>query len=170
MIQDFENMVRQQAQRLQRQYADPRCCLVSATDGPPMCAKVLIQPEDKLTGWLPISVDWMGNGWGIVAPLSQGDQVLVIFQENDRDSGIIVKRLWDQRNLPPTQAGTAQSGEFWLVHQTGSIFKLTNDGNITVEAHAELDLNGQIVKVTATNEADINARSGQDGNLANGPS
>ncbi len=166
-MEDFRNLIRQEIERDLRNYAEPRCGLVSATDGPPMCAKVLIQPENVLSGWLPIAVDWMGNGWGWIAPLAANDQVLVIFQEASRDSGIIVKRLWDQRNTPPSQAGTAQAGELWLVHQTGSVFKLTNDGNITLSAHAELDLDGQVIKVTATNEADINAPSVKVGNLSN---
>lgn len=146
-LTDLKNMIRQEVERDLRNFAEPRCGLVSATDGPPMCAKVLVQPENVESGWLPISVDWMGNGWGIVAPLSVNDQVLVVFQEASRDSGIIVKRLWDQRNAPPSQAGNAQSGEYWLVHKSGSIFKLTNDGKVTLSSQTEADIDAPSVKV-----------------------
>lgn len=145
MISDLDNYMRQQMERNGRNYAEPRCATVTQFDASKMAAIVNVQPEDVATGWLPVSVDWMGNGWGFVAPLSVGDQVLVIFQEGDRDSGIIVKRLWDATNLPPSTGAAA--GELWLVHKSGAIYKMTNDGNITLISSAEIDITAPSVKI-----------------------
>lgn len=158
MIDDLDAYIAQLIERRQRNYAEPRQGIVTAFDLTSMSAQVCLQPENiGSTGWLPVAVDWMGNGWGFISPLAVGDQVLIIFQEGDKDSGIIVKRLWDANHTPPTT--TAVAGELWLVHQSGSVYKMTNDGNVTLIANATLALSGQTVNVTGENAVNVTAPS-----------
>ena len=126
MSQDFLAIIQREIAAHLRSRGEPRIGLVDGYDPQRYAARVSLLPEEKLTGWLPIAVEWMGSGWGMLAPLTPGDQVLVEFQEHDRDSGIITKRLFDTRNPAPQGA---PSGEFWLIHKSGSYFKLTNDGH-----------------------------------------
>jgi phage baseplate assembly protein V len=92
-------------------------------------ARVLIQPESVLSGWLPVLSQWVGNGWGLACPPNPGEQVLVAPQEGDIEQGIIIGRVFSTKHLPPAAPG----GEFWLVHESGSSLKLCNDGTIRVQ-------------------------------------
>lgn len=99
-------------------------------------AQVLLQPEGILTGYLPVLSPWVGNGWGLFAPPSAGDQVEVQFQEGNISCGVICLRAFSSQAAPLA----VNSGEFWLVHQTGSFIKLTNDGNISINANKNLNI------------------------------
>lgn len=107
----------------------PRFGLVTSVDPATATARVTLQPEGVLTGWLPLLTPWAGNGWGLVCPPSPGDQVLVIPQEGDAEHGLVIARAWSNETLSPP----APSGEFWLVHRSGSFIKLQNDGTIQIK-------------------------------------
>ena len=66
----------------------------------------------------------------MAAPLSPGDQVLVLGQEGDAEQAVVMGRLWSNQDAPPS----APVGELWMVHQSGSFVKLRNDGTITMQA------------------------------------
>jgi phage baseplate assembly protein gpV len=71
-----------------------------------------------------------------------GDQVLVVSHDGDPASGIVLGALYsDNRKVPP-----APVGEFWLVHQSGSYIKLSNDG--TVQVNGDLHVNGDVYDKT----------------------
>ena len=116
----------------------PRFGLVSSVDPSTATARVMLQPEGVLTGWLPLLTPWVGNGWGLCCPPSPGDQVLVIPQEGDAEQGLIVGSTWSQQTTPPA----APAGEFWLVHSSGTALKLQNDG--TVRITGDLHVSGDI--------------------------
>jgi phage baseplate assembly protein gpV len=116
----------------------PRFGLVTSVDPTTATARVTLQPEGVLTGWLPLLTPWVGKGWGLVCPPSPGDQVLVIPQEGDAEHGLIVAATWSDQTTPPA----APSGEFWLVHKSGSSLKLQNDG--TIQIQGDLHVNGDI--------------------------
>jgi len=42
------------------------------------------------------------------------------------------------------------SGEFWLVHKTGSFLKLTNDGKVSINGNAEIDITAPIINIGST--------------------
>ncbi len=107
----------------------PRFGIVTSVDPTTATARVTLQPEGVLTGWLPLLTTWVGNGWGLACPPSPGDQVLVIPQEGDAGHGLIVASTWSQQTTPPA----APCGEFWLVHRSGSFLKLQNDGTIQIK-------------------------------------
>jgi len=123
-MDELWNRVRLEVARALAGRADPRLCLVSSYDPQTYAAKVLVQPENVETGWLPVLSPWIGNGWGLYAPPTAGDQVLVLFQENDQEVGLVLPRLYSNQQRPLA----VESGEFWLVHQSGSFVKLTNAG------------------------------------------
>ena len=126
----FLNLIRGHASQLDQSWAHPRVAIVTSVDPATFTARVTVQPENVLSGWLPIASPWVGNGWGLASAPSPGDQVVVVWQDGDAEQGVIVGRLWSNAATPPS----APCGELWLVHQTGSFLKLLNDG--TVESNA----------------------------------
>ena len=116
----------------------PRFGIVTSVDPSTATARVTLQPEGVLTGWLPLLTPWVGDGWGLVCPPSPGDQVLVFPQEGDAEHGMIVAASWSAKTAPPA----APSGEFWLVHKSGSFLKLQNDG--TIQIKGDLHVAGEV--------------------------
>jgi len=103
---------------------------VSSFDPATYSAKVILQPEETTTGWLPVGAVAVGNGWGIAAPPSQGDQVSVEFVEGDIESGVVGLRLYNDIDRPPQ----AQSGEIWLASKEGVKVQLLAGGTLHFEA------------------------------------
>ena len=130
-MDSFLNQIKAHAGQMDQGWAQPRLAVVVSVDPTTATARVSIQPEGLMSGWLPIASMWVGSGWGVACPPMPGDQVVVIWQEGDSEHGIIVSRIWSAVTPPPQ----APSGEFWLVHATGSFLKLRNDG--TIESSAE---------------------------------
>ena len=130
MMDAFLNMIKAQASALDQGTGQPRLGIVSSVDPSGYTARVMLQPEGVLSGWLPVLSSWIGAGWGLACPPSPGDQVLVLAQEGDAEHGIIAGRLWSATQPPPA----APSGELWLVHKSGSFLKLTNDGLVSGNA------------------------------------
>lgn len=131
-MDSFLNMVKAQASALDQSAGQPRLAVVSSVDPAAYTARVVLQPEGILSGWLPVLSSWIGAGWGLACPPSPGDQVLVLPQEGDAEHGIIAGRLWSATQAPPP----APSGELWLVHKSGSFLKLVNDGSVSGSATA----------------------------------
>lgn len=105
----------------------PRYGLVQSFDPATYTARVLVQPENELSGWLPVLTQWVGNGWGLFAPPSPGDQVKLVPQAGSGQSYAIIGGVFSLVDQPLP----APSGEFWLVHGKGQFIKLCNDGSIT---------------------------------------
>jgi phage baseplate assembly protein gpV len=116
----------------------PRFGIVTSVDPASATARVTLQPEGVLTGWLPLLSPWVGAGWGLVCFPAPGDQVLVIPQEGDAEQGLILASTWSAQAAPPV----APNGEFWLVHSTGASLKLQNDG--TVRINGDLHVTGDV--------------------------
>jgi phage gp45-like len=129
------NMLKAHASALDHSLAQPRFGLVTSVDPESGTARVQLQPENVLTRWLPVLSAWVGAGWGLACPPSPGDQVLVLAQEGDAEHGVIVGRAFSDLQRPPK----AESGEFWLVHKSGSFLKLGNDGTVQVKGDLHVD-------------------------------
>ncbi len=159
-MDQFWNMVKAQAGGLDGLAGVARFGLVSSFDPEAYAAKVLIQPENVLSGWLPIVSAWVGAGWGLAAPLTPGAQVLVIAQEGDAEQGVIIGAVWStvDRPLP------APAGELWLQHQSGSFLKLLNDGTIFLSAPT-VNISGNLV--VSGNISDQAGAHGTVGTLRN---
>jgi uncharacterized protein involved in type VI secretion and phage assembly len=118
--------------------AQPRIATISSSNPQTAMAKVLLQPEGVLTGWLPVLTPWAGPGWGMACPPSAGDQVVVIPQEGDAQHGLIVGRLYSSSTRPPHAA----PGELTLRHQSGCSIRLSNSGTIAITG--DLHVSGDI--------------------------
>ncbi len=118
------NLMRREAERVQSRQAATLMGIVSAYNPAKYTAKVVLQPDGQETGFIPIGTPWIG----FYAPPSQGDMVDVHFQEWGKGAPYISLRFYG--NKRPPQA--VQSGEMWYVHKTGSTFRLTNDGKVTI--------------------------------------
>jgi hypothetical protein len=145
--------MRQEAMKAIGERATTRLARITSYDPNNYSAKVSIQPEGHLTGWLPVLATWVGNGWGMFCPPSIGDLVDVHFQEGDINSGMVGMRLFNDGERPlPTP-----SGEFWLVHQSGAFLKLTNDGKLMVNSQVEIDATAPTISITAAGNVSVTA-------------
>jgi phage baseplate assembly protein gpV len=171
-MEGISNTMRREAARVAAQIAMTRVGLVSAYDPDIFSAKVLIQPENTETGWLPIASPWVGNGFGLFAAPEIGDVVEVRFQEGGKQAGIIGLRHFGNvlKPLP------VPSGEFWLQHASGSFLKFFNDGTVGIHSATAITSSAPIwnhtgnVKVTGdvlvTGEIyDLNGEHGSFGYL-----
>lgn len=113
----------------------PRFGTITSVDPAAGTARVQLQPEGVLSGWLPLLSPWVGAGWGLSCPPSPGDQVLVLPQEGDAEHGVVVGRAWSkQAPMPSTPVG-----ELWLTHRSGSYVRLLNDGTIVMRGDLHVD-------------------------------
>lgn len=137
-MQRFLNALKAQATALDQGAGQARFGVVTSVDPSRPAARVALQPEGVVSGWLPVLSAWVGAGWGMACPPATGDQVLVVAQEGDAEHGVIVGRAWSDQARTPA----APVGEFWLVHQSGSFIKLQNDG--TIQMQGDLHVNGDV--------------------------
>ncbi|MBW4024938.1 MAG: baseplate assembly protein [Proteobacteria bacterium] len=161
MMESWLNAIRAQAGVMSGAAGQVRCGIVQSFDPATYCAKVTLQPEGVLSGWLPIAANWVGSGWGMVAPPSPGQQVVVLAQEGRAEHGIVLGGLFSLSAQPPD----APSGELWMVHETGSCLKLHNDGSIEGRATiwnltGAIQLTGSLVAT-----GDISDQGGAHGTL-----
>jgi phage baseplate assembly protein gpV len=154
MMGALMNTMRAQAMLAESGRASVRIGIVSSYDHANYCAKVRLQPDDVETGWLPVVSPWVGNGWGMFAPVTPGDVVEVQFQEDHIEVGFVCQRFFNDQIRPLD----VPSGEFWLVHKTGSFMKLMNDGKLLVNGQAEIDATAPTINITAS--GNITAQAG----------
>lgn len=134
MIRQLRNHMALAAQLAQGERAESCPAEVVSYDPGTASARVRLLPIDpdnpdrSLTGWLPVTSPWVGNGWGMDAPVSPGDQVEVQFFGGEIDNGYICARLFSDQQRPTG----AQSGEFFLTHASGSKLQFHNDGTVTL--------------------------------------
>lgn len=122
------NALKAQAASLDRSLGQPRFGLVASVDPARYAARVSLQPEGVLTGWLPVLSAWTGAGWGVVCLPAPGDQVLVVPQEGDAEHGVIIGASFSDAARAPA----APAGELWLVHRSGAALHLCNDGKVRI--------------------------------------
>jgi phage baseplate assembly protein gpV len=143
--------------------AAPRYAIVDRYDPNSHRAAVVLAPSadgmNPLTGYMPVLTGYMGNGWGVVAPLQKGDQVVVLFVQNHPDQGVILGRIYDQPHVPPMRADGkgSQAGEIILVHASGSRIQVTNDQKVLINGQIEIDVTAPTINVTATKAVNVTA-------------
>ncbi len=115
-------------------YDTTRIGTITGYDPGTCTVKVMIQPDEVETGWIPLLSPWVGNGWGMVCGPNIGDAVKVSFERGNLDTGVAELRFFNDVDRAPG----ASSGEFWLIHKSGSLLKFTNDGKVLLTSHSDL--------------------------------
>lgn len=125
------NVIRAHSQMAQGEKTGNRVGEITAYDPNKYAVKVKMWPDTQESlGWIPLASPWIGNGWGLVAGPSIGDQVKIAFDREDQDAGVVVGRMFNDVDQPPA----VPSGEFWIVHKSGSLVKFHNDGTVEIVA------------------------------------
>lgn len=150
MMQAIRNQMMLAAKMATADRAPTKLGAVTSYDPDNYAVVVLLRPEDITTGWLPLVSSWSGNNWGMFAPPSIGDLVEVQFVDGSLEAGFACQRFYTDQNRPLN----VPSGEFWLVHKSGSLLKFHNDG--TVELHAATAINSSAPQWTHTGPMTIN--------------
>jgi len=151
-MMELQNAMRQTAANLNGDEPD-RFGHVSGYDPNAYAVKVLLQPDNTETGWIPLDAAWVGNGWGMFAPPSIGDAVKVSFQEGSASAGIAGGRTFNDIDRPLA----VESGELWLVHKLGGFLKLTNDGKLLVNSAVEIDATAPVINIQAMTNVNVMA-------------
>ncbi|WP_318833707.1 phage baseplate assembly protein V [Burkholderia cepacia] len=125
------NTIRAHSQMAQGEKTGNRVGEITAYDPNKYAVKVKMWPDTQESlGWIPLASPWIGNGWGLVGGPSIGDQVKIAFDREDQDAGVVVGRMFNDVDQPPA----VPSGEFWIVHKSGSLVKFHNDGTVEITA------------------------------------
>lgn len=151
----LQNEMRLQAQRAMSEMATVRFGLVDAYDPGAYAVKVRYQPDDTISGWLPIKSLWAGNNCGFQVGPEIGMEAVVLFQEGEHEAGLVVAFGFNdvERPLP------VPSGEAWLTHKSGSLIKFHNDGTVEMQATA-FNMTGDVnLTGTLTATGDVKAGS-----------
>lgn len=138
MIEQLANALKAHSASLDQTAGQAKFGIITSVNPQTGWARVTLQPDGVLSGWLPVLSSWIGNGWGLSCPLTPGDQVFVLPQDGDAQHGVIVGAAYSRAQVPPQ----VPSGEFWLVHKSGASLKLCNDG--TVQVVGDLHVNGDV--------------------------
>jgi hypothetical protein len=134
------------------QAGQPRIGLVQSYDPEQHAVRVTIQPEDVMSGWIPVGVMAAGGGTFRAAP-SLNSQVVILPQEGDIENGIVVCSLHSVADPVPKvgdtdpNTGTAavplQPGEGeWVGNGGGSALRMTQSGVVVI---GDLGVSGDIV-------------------------
>lgn len=133
----------------------PRIGIVSSYDPATHSVKLMRQPENIETGFIPLPSHAIGSGWGIVTGPQVGDQFVMGFVGGDVEVPFIAGRLFSDQEKPPT----VQSGEILMKHQSGSSITFHANGSVTHTSAQALNISaGQ----------GLNLSSGQPMNLSGG--
>lgn len=132
----LSNALYRHAATLDAQQSQPRLGTIASIDPVTHSARVMIQPEGVLSGWLP-----MGSpSIGITAPYNQGDQVIVVPTQGSIEHGVILAAIYsDQQQppqLPPSPDGQPSNTEAggWAIVRNGASMRFSPDGSIIVTA------------------------------------
>lgn len=158
-VDRFLNIMRQQASLVNNSIASTAIGTIVAYDQSQHYASVQLYPADPddassspmITGMLPIFSPWVGANWGMFSPPAIGDIVEVHFQEGSLQNGYIGMRTWNLGHPPLS----VPSGEFWLVHQTGSYIKMKNNGEIDISTPVKINVSCATAEITATTSAKV---------------
>jgi phage baseplate assembly protein gpV len=127
--------------------------IISSVDAVNYSVKVLLQPEEIETGFIP----YCTPVYGWVAPPSGGEQCLVLFERGNNNVPIGALLLyWDNARAPGVSSpGDTAAGEMLLRHSSGSYVKLNNDGKVLVNGQVEIDVTAPKLVITIAGEVDL---------------
>lgn len=134
----YLNAVRFQAGIGNNLTSQTRIGLIQAYNPQDGSVKVVIQPVDDgdpnngQTGWIPLATNFIG----LVGAPKQNDQVIVLFHQGNVNNGIVIGRLYSQADPSPQ----VPEGEYWITHDSGTSFKIKNDGSVEINGASKISL------------------------------
>ncbi|MGN6536403.1 MAG: phage baseplate assembly protein V [Mesorhizobium sp.] len=146
-MSDLEDVIRRIVDQMLSRQPHSRIGTVTSYDPNRHAAKVMLQPENVESGWVPISTAHVGNGFGLAIGLTPGDQVEIGYFESNPDAPRITGRVHSDQERPPV----AQSGE--IVLQTpGATIKVDASSNISISTTGNLTISatGNVAIASAT--------------------
>lgn len=142
--------------------------VVSSVNPADMTVKVMFQPENEESGWLPCTFPAAG-GVNVIALPSPGDQVLIHPDTGDAEHGIVSAACHSTQQAPPTSPITGQppqSGEYWI--NCGAVSLHITGGNVYISG-GSLFVSGNINATGAiTSGGNIVAGTGATGSFTDG--
>lgn len=108
--------------------------VISAYDPANYAVKVQLQPTGEETGWIPLSSPWVGSGWGVAAGPMIGAVVEVGFDSGLMGAGMAAGQFFNDVDRSPGPP----SGEFWLIHKSGSLLKFLNSGEVLLSSSTKI--------------------------------
>lgn len=131
------DVMRREAERILSVKTFPRFGVIQNYDPNNYRAKVMIQPENILSGWLPISSEYVGAGFGLFIGPAIGDTVLCQFVDGDFGMGVIGSGKIFLPTMPPVPC---PSGQVMLVHSSGTYIKILSSGELDMNVVGNLNL------------------------------
>ncbi|MEN4621809.1 phage baseplate assembly protein V [Pantoea agglomerans] len=128
------NAIAANAQQTSAGESGTRQGIITAYDPDSYAVKVQLQPTGEETGWIPLSSPWVGNGWGLAAGPMIGAEVEVEFDSGLMGAGMAAGQFYNDEDRCPGPP----SGEFWLVHKSGSLLKFLNTGEVLLSAKLKM--------------------------------
>ncbi|MFZ4215292.1 phage baseplate assembly protein V [Pantoea endophytica] len=130
----FLNAMAATAQQTSAGISGTRQGIITAYDPVTYAVKVQLQPTGEETGWIPLSSPWVGKGWGMAAGPSIGAVVEVEFDSGLMGAGMAAGQFFNDVDRSPGPP----SGEFWLIHKSGSLFKFLNSGEVLLSSATKI--------------------------------
>lgn len=127
---EVRNLIRREVAAAMTLRGRTRTGLVDSYDPSTHAVKVRLQPENVLSGWIPVGTLRSGNGAGVFFAPNIGDQVVVEPLEGDHDSRVCTLRLYSTVDQPLN----VPAGQIWLQDDAGSFVKFDNAGNLSISA------------------------------------
>ncbi len=131
------DVMRREAERILSVKTFPRFGVVQNYDPNTYKAKVLIQPENILSGWLPISSEYVGSGFGLFVAPAPGDTVLCQFADGDFGMGVIGSGKIFLPTMPPVPC---PPGQVMLVHSSETYLKILSSGELDMNVVGNLNM------------------------------
>lgn len=131
------NLIRREVNRSLSLVARDRIGIVDSYDPDHHAVKVRFQPQDTLSGWIPVGAAMAGNGFGVLMAPNVGDQVMVHPIDGFHEARIAGPRLFSTTDQPPA----VPAGEMWVVHKSGSLLKFHNDGTVELTSNDDFTWN-----------------------------
>ena len=151
----------------------PRHGIVTSVDPVNHAVKVMIQPDNVESGWIPDGVI-AAAGLKIACPSEVGTQVLLVAVEGDAEHPVVVARLFDTVVTAPVSPATSravQAGEVGIFLASGVYLHLTSNGiylggDVTI--NGSLSTTGDVLAAGISLQRHVHSNV-QSGNGVSGP-
>lgn len=168
------NLIHREVLRVLNRSARRTPCIIDSWDAATHSVRVRFQPEDTLSGLIPVQTAQAGSQFGLHIAPNINDHGWVEFHEDDREAGVFVSSMFNDNFLPVAVA----PGEYLYKHSSGSSIYFKSDGTVTITdkggSAIAFDGAGNITvttsggKVTINSDVTINGALTSTGNVTAG--